>query len=311
MSDPRGALHPQVEQLFEMMRANRGARVLEARALRESLGALAPLLNAGAPQVAREREIRIPGPGGAIRARVYEPRTPAPRPALVFYHGGGYVIMSPETHAKLAKQLAVGAGCTVVSVDYRLAPEHPFPAPVDDCVAAFRWVRAHPGELGADPRRIAVAGDSAGGNASAAVCLALAEAGDRGPAAAVLLCPWTDMALESESMRALGPDDPLLDAELLRFFRDSYLKEAEIPDPRASVLRADLTRFPRTLVVVGSIDPLYDDGAELARRLEAAGVDVQLQEHEGMPHDFMLFPGIDEAQACVERVCAFLRDALA
>ncbi len=311
MSDPRGALHPQVEQLFEMMRASRAERVLEPGAMRTGLAALAPLLNAGAPPVAREREIRIPGPAGAIRARVFEPAGAGPHPALVYLHGGGYVIMSPETHEKLAKQLCVGARCVVVSVDYRLAPEHRFPAPVDDCLAAFRYVREHAGELGADPRRVAVAGDSAGGNATAAVCIALGEAGERAPEAAVLLCPWTDMTLESESMRAFGPDDAVLDTDLMRFFRDSYVKPAEIGDPRASVLRADLTRFPRALVVVGTIDPLYDDGVEFARRLESAGADVQLQEHEGMPHDFMLFPGIDEARACVDRVCVFLRSALA
>jgi acetyl esterase len=310
MADPRGALHPQVEQLFEMMRANRAARVLEPGPMREGLAALAPLLNADAPQV-REREIRIPGPAGPIRARIFEPPMPGPHPALVFYHGGGYVIMSPETHAKLAKQLCVGTRAVVVSVDYRLAPEHPFPAPIDDCVAAFRWVRAHAAELGADARRVGVAGDSAGGNASAAVALVLLMAGERPPEAAALLCPWTDMTLDSESMRTFGPDDPVLDTELMRFFRDAYLKPTQASDPRASVLLADLSRFPRCLVVVGAIDPLYDDGVEFARRLEAAGGDVQLLEHEGMPHDFMLFPGIDEAQVCVDRVCAFLREALA
>ena len=141
MPDPRAPLHPQVKVLFDMMGANRAERVLEPGPMREGLGALGPLLVAGAPSVAAEREIRIPGPAGPLRVRVFNPTDPAsgPRPVIVYFHGGGYVVMSPETHEKLTKQLCVGAGAVVVSVDYRLAPEHPFPAPLDDCCEALEW----------------------------------------------------------------------------------------------------------------------------------------------------------------------------
>lgn len=309
-ADPRAPLDPQVAALFALMTANRAERVLEPEAMREGLAALAPLLTAGGPEAAVRRRVEIPGPAGAIRAELYAPADSGVRPLVVFFHGGGYAIMSPETHDKLTRQISTGADCVVLSVDYRLAPEHRFPAPLDDCVAALRWAAVHAAELGADPTRIAVAGDSAGGNASAAVCLRQAADGERIPEAALLLCPWTDMALDSDSMRRFGPEDGVLDSELMTWFRDCYVKPDQHADPFASPLRGDLSRFPRTLLVAGGIDPLLDDGTRFAAALRAAGRDVELALYDGMPHDFMLFPGIDAAEACVERICAFLRSAL-
>jgi acetyl esterase len=309
--DPRAPLHPQVEALFGMMSANRSERVLEPGPMREGMAALGALLAAGAPEVGSDREIAIPGPVGNIRARVFVPTGTGPFPVLVYFHGGGYVMMSPETHEKFTKELCVGAGAVVVSVDYRLAPEHPYPAPVDDCVAAVRWVHENAASVSGDAKRIAVAGDSAGGNATAAVCLRLADAGDVVLRAALMICPWTDMTLQSESMLALGPSDPVLDTDIMKFFRDSYVSTEQINDPGASVVLADLTHFPPTRVVVGGIDPLYDDGVEFARRLESAGCDVSLQTHEGMPHIFMVFPGIDEGPRSTAQMCEFLRERLA
>jgi acetyl esterase len=229
---------------------------------------------------------------------------------IVYFHGGGYVVMSPETHEKLTKQLCVGTGAVVVSVDYRLAPEHRYPAPLDDCLAAFRWVRAHARELGGDPARIAAGGDSAGGNAAAAVTLRLLAAGEAPPTALLLLCPWTDMALDTDSMRRFGPDDGVLDTDIMTWFRDCYVVPSNWNDPFASPLRGDLAKFPPTLVVVGEIDPLLDDGLQLVKKLEQAGRKVVLQSHAGMPHDFMLFPGIDEGAVAIDGICRFAKSAL-
>ncbi len=309
MPDPRAPLDPQVKVLFDLMGANRAERVLEPGPMREGLGALAPLLVAGAPAVAAESEIRIPGPAGPLRARVFAPRdrAGAAPPVIVYFHGGGYVVMSPETHEKLTKQLCVGADAIVVSVEYRLAPENRYPAPLEDCLAAFRWVRANARELGGDPARIAVAGDSAGGNASASVCLRLIAAREAPPAAILLLCPWTDMALDSDSMRTFGPEDGVLDTEIMTWFRDCYVRPENWSDPFASPLRGDVSGFPPTLVVVGEIDPLLDDGVKFARKLEQAGRKVELQSHPGMPHDFMLFPGIDAGERAIASICRFAR----
>jgi acetyl esterase len=295
-----------------MMGANRAQRVLEPGPMREGLGALLPLLTAGAPAVAAEKEILFPGPAGKLRARVFWPGDPAggPYPVIVFFHGGGYVVMSPETHEKLTKQLCIGVGAIVVSVDYRLAPENRYPAPLDDCLAAFRWVRANAREIGGDPARVAAAGDSAGGNAAAALSLRLIAAGEAPPTALLLMCPWTDMALDTDSLRRFGPDDGVLDTDIITWFRDCYVRPENWSDPFASPLRGDLSKFPATLVVVGEIDPLLDDGVKFAAKLEKAGRKVVLSSHAGMPHDFMVFPGIDEGARAIAGICRFAKSAL-
>jgi acetyl esterase len=312
LADPRAPIDPQVQALFDMFNAGKDARVLEPGPMREGLGALAPLLIAGAPAVHSEKEIQIPGPAGKLRARVFYPGDPArgPYPVIVYIHGGGYVVMSIETHEKLTKQLCVGVGAIVVSIDYRLAPEHRYPAPLDDCVAAFRWVRAHAAELGGDPARVAAAGDSAGGNAAAAVALRLIAAKEAPPTALVLLCPWTDMALDTDSFRKYGPGDAVLDTDIMTWFRDCYVKPGDWSDPFASPLRGDVSKFPPTLVVVGGIDPLGDDGLLFAEKLEKAGRKVVLSSHPGMPHDFMVFPGIDEGARAIDGICRFAKSAL-
>jgi len=312
-ADPRAPLDPQVKVLFDMMAAGRPTRVLEPKPLREGLGALAALLAAGAPAVPAERTVQIPGAGGSIRARVFYPGDPkrGPYPVIVYFHGGGYVAMSPETHEKLTKQLCLGAGAIVVSVDYRLAPEHRYPAPLDDCVAAWRWVKANAAELGADAARMVAGGDSAGGNATAAVTLRLIAANEPLPRALLLLCPWLEMSLDTESMKVFGPDDGVLDTDIMTFFRDCYVKPSDWSDPFASPVRADLRKFPPTLVVTGAIDPLRDDGLQFAKKLEAAKREVSLSNYPGMPHDFMLFPGIDAGDRAVQEVVRFAKAKLA
>jgi acetyl esterase len=312
MSDPREPMDPQVKQLFDLMRAARPAqRSLEAVAMRAETAAFSALLNADAPLVEREDELRIPGPKGRpLRVRVfYPPGTGAKKPVLVFLHGGGWVILSPETHAKLTKQLCLSAGAVVVSVDYRLAPEQPYPAALDDCVAAFRWVRENAGRLGGDDRRIFLGGDSAGGNLTAATTLRLLAAAEKPPMASLMICPVTDLdqALTSASAKKFGPGDPVLDDATMRFFCESYAPRASWQNPFVSPLRGDLSKFPPTCVVVGTIDPLYDDGVAFAKKLSQAGREAVLLSYPGMPHDFMLFPGLDTGAKSIEEMAGFLR----
>ena len=315
-TDPRGALHPQVQTLFARMLAARPVeRVFEAEAMQAFDGVTATVLNIDAPATPVPAEIQIPGPAGPVRALVFTPGHAggARLPVLLFIHGGGFVVWSPETHARLTKLLAAGAGAIVVSIDYRRAPQHPYPAPLDDCVAAFRWLREHAGLLGGDPSRIAIGGDSAGGNLTAATTLRLLAEGDAAPAAALLICAWTDLANETPAFDLFGPDDPVIDTLVMEFFRESYAPEpSQWADPFVSPLRGDLSTFPPACVVIGGIDPLRDDGLRFAAKLRAAGREVDEQFHEGMPHDFMLWvPRLDAAQPAIDAMCGFLRRALA
>jgi len=312
--NPRDPMHPQVKMLLDAFLAMRPQpRIFDPAIIRERSAAMIPWLTGGAPEVASAHEITIPGPAGDIRALVFVPKGAGERPPLVVYlHGGGFVHMIPETHAKLTQQIAAGTGAIVVSVDYRLAPENPYPAGLDDCVAAFRWVRDNAPALGGDPTRIAIAGDSAGGNLAATTALRLLADGEEPPSAAVLLVPWLDLAMNTGSFRTLGPDDVIIDDIVMNFYRTSYApKPEQWDDPFVSPLRADLSRFPPTCVVAGGIDPLCDDSVLFADKLEAAGREVVLHDYAGMPHGFMFFPGIEDGERSIDEFCAFLRSRLA
>jgi acetyl esterase len=314
-TNPREPLHPQVKALFDDFMARRPAeRVFDPVLMRTETSAMIPVLTQGAPDVAREEEIRIPGPAADIRALLFAPQNATGKalPVLVYLHGGGWVILSPDSHAGLAKKLAVGAGVMVVSVDYRLAPENPYPAPLDDCVAAFRWVRDNAASLGGDPERLALGGDSAGGNLTAATTLQLLAAGEKPPSSVLMICPSTDLAMETDSLRTFAPDDPIIDTTFMQFCRGCYAPNSEQwSNPLLSPLHGDLSDFPPTCVVVGTIDPLCDDGVLFADKVKKAGRDAALLAYEGMPHVFMLFPGIDEGQRSIDEICAFLRSRLA
>jgi acetyl esterase len=249
---------------------------------------------------------------GTVAVRVYRPEGSGPFPLLVWYHGGGWVIGSIAGGDGTCRRLAADAGVVVVSVDYRLAPEHPFPAAPEDCYAATLWAVDHAAELGADPSRVAVGGDSAGGNLAAVVCL---MARDRaGPAIAhqLLVYPATDLLMSHPSVKTNG-EGYLLTADTMRWFVDHYLGEADAKDPMISPIYAeDLTGLPPAHVITAEFDPLRDEGEAYAQLLEQAGVPTTMRRFDGQIHGFFGFAGVfPAALAGVQAASTGLREALA
>ena len=266
------------------------------------------------PAVGEVRELSVPGPAGDIPCRLYTPqaRGAGLLPVLLYFHGGGWVIGDLDTHDVLCRQLALAAGCAVLAVDYRLGPEHRFPAAFEDCVAATRWARAHARELGIDPQRIAVGGDSAGGNLAGAVSIAVRDAGTP-PAFQLLIYPATDQRQAAPSHAANG-QGYLLTADSVRYYRGHYLPDpAHWTDWRASPLLApDLSRLPPALVLTAGYDPLRDEGRQYADALSAAGSRAQYVCFERQIHGFITMSRvIDEALAAVDLCGAVLHRALA
>jgi acetyl esterase len=229
----------------------------------------------------------IPGPDGAIPVRVYRPSADDGLPVLVWLHGGGWVIGSLDTCDQLCRLLCDASGAIVVSVDYRLAPEAKFPCAVDDCVAAWVWVAEHAAELGGDPARVALGGDSAGGNLAAVVSLVARDRALPAPALQLLVYPVTDYEFESPSMieNATGY---MLETEHIRWFFDHYAQSVDdVGDWRCSPLRArDLAGLPPAVVITAEFDPLRDQGEEYGRRLQAAGVPTEVVRADGVFHGF-------------------------
>jgi acetyl esterase len=231
--------------------------------------------------------LQIPGPAGPIATRHYLPRgTAAPAPLLLYFHGGGWVVGDLDTHDGVCRFLAATSGVAVLSVDYRLAPEHPFPAAVEDAWAAFAWLAANAASLGADPGRIAVGGDSAGANLAAVLCLLAREAG-LSPALQLLIYPIADVATKHPSRQLFAEGFLLTDADM-EWFEGHYIAAGtDRADPRISPLRApDLSRLPPAYVATAGFDPLRDEGEAYALGMREAGVPVALVRHPGLTHTF-------------------------
>jgi acetyl esterase len=239
--------------------------------------------------MAEVRELELAGAAGPLPARLYVPHgaPPPPRPTIVHYHGGGWMVGDLETNDSACRILAAHSGAAVLSPTYRLAPEHPFPAAVEDAQAA--WLEAHAiaGELGADPRRIAIGGDSAGGNLAAGVCIAMRDAGGPMPAMQLLIYPATE-AIDPHSSRALFGSGFFLTQMDIDHCERAYLPDKSMGyEPLASVLRApDLGGLPPAYVATAGFDPLRDEGEEYAARLRAAGVPVAARRHPRLTHLF-------------------------
>jgi acetyl esterase len=243
------------------------------------------------PELASVKEIAIPGPGGAIPARVYTPKTlrrnDGMAPCLVFFHGGGWVIGDLDSHDVVCRKLADEGELIVVSVDYRLAPEHKFPAAVDDAIAATRWIAEHAKQHGIDPSRLMVGGDSAGGNLAAVVAIAARDGNGPAIAGQLLIYPATDFTMAHPS-HSEPETSILLTHSVILWFRDHYLNgAADVHDWRASPARArTLIGLPPAYVLTAGADPLRDEGDEYAHRLTEAGVAVTYRHFPGQFHGF-------------------------
>ncbi|KIZ40263.1 MULTISPECIES: alpha/beta hydrolase [Rhodopseudomonas] len=264
-------------------------------------------------ELASVQSTSIPGPAGEIPARIYTPKTlrqsDGVAPALVFFHGGGWVIGDLETHDVVCRALADDGQLIVISVDYRLAPEHKFPAAIDDAMAATAWIADHAAQLGIDATRISVGGDSAGGNLAAVVAIAARDNGGPSLAGQVLIYPATDFAMTHPS-HSEPETSVLLTHSVIRWFRDHYLTgAADIHDWRASPARVDnLAGLPPAIVLTAGADPLRDEGDAYAGRLADAGVAVTHRHFPGQFHGFFTMGKLlPQAGVAVREIGAWLR----
>jgi acetyl esterase len=280
------------------------------QAYRESRVPLQP----APPEVAATQDRDVPGPHGPIPVRIYRPlgsHATAILPALVYFHGGGFTAGDIGTHDTLCRSLANGARCVVISVDYRMGPEHKFPKAVDDCVAAARWVAQHADELRIDAGRVAVGGDSAGGNLATVTALIARDAGGPRLVFQLLIYPTTTFQHDTPSTAELA-DGHWLTFSIMKFFRDQYLNgPRDRTDWRASPLLApDLSRLPPAYVVTAGYDPIRDEGKAYADKLKAAGVPTTYRCYDGMIHGFITMGKVlDVANAAVDDSTAALRKA--
>lgn len=308
------ALDPQVKAFLDQMAAlgTPALNTLSPTDARKAFDLLAQLPGGLTPEpVAKVEDRLIPGPAGRIRLRVYTPQGQAPFPVLVFFHGGGFVIGSIESHDELCRALTNGVGCVVVSVDYRLAPEHKFPAAVEDCYAATTWVSQNAKDIGADSTHIAVGGDSAGGNLAAVVALIAKDSGRLPLSFQLLMYPTTDAAMSMPSVRENADGYFLTRADMV-WFLSLYLRDdADRDNPRVSPLRAHTFHgLPPALVITAEFDPLRDEGEAYAAKLREAGVKVTSTRYGGMIHGFVSMP-FDQGKKAKQEVVSALRSAFA
>jgi acetyl esterase len=304
-------VHPQALALAEQVGSSFDVTAGDLAEIRRTLDEGARL--GPRPEIASLQDLAVPGPAGPIPVRVYRPAPQGELPVLVYFHGGGWAICSLETHDATCRQLANDAGCAVVSVDYRLAPEHRFPAAPEDCFAALEWVAKNAAAIGADASRIAIGGDSAGGNLTAAVALMARDRSGPRLCHQLMVYPVTDHSFDTPSYRE-NAAGPLLTRDTMRAFWKLYLaRDADGANPYASPLRAaDLSGLPPAHVVTAEYDPLRDEGEAYGRRLAAAGVPTLVRRYDGMIHGFLGFTeAIDCAREAMADVVRELRRALA
>lgn len=309
-------LDPQAEAFLKEM-TDSGAQPVESMTPPEARLAVLPFKQlGGAPEEVASIEHRfIPGPTSDLPVWIYRPDNEAarPQPGLIYFHGSGWVVANIDVADTFSRSLANRTGCVVAAVNYQKAPEHKFPIPFEDCYAATLWAAEHAAELQVDPRRVGVAGDSAGGNLAAAVAIKARDAGGPALAYQLLIYPATNYDLDTPSALA-NAEGYLLQRESMRWFWEHYLaKPADAENPLACPLRAaDLSGLPPAFVVTAEFDPLCDDGERYADALRAAGVAVTQRRYEGMIHGFFWMAGVlEQARALYEEIGKEVRTALA
>jgi len=309
-------LHPQIREVLEAM-AEARLRPIEAMTpaeARAQMEATARARKAEPLPVAKVEERMAAGPSGEVPLRVYWPTIEGPRPIIVYYHGGGHVIGSLDTHDFVARNLCGGAEAIVASVDYRMGPEHKFPAAVEDSFAALRWVQANAKSLGADPDRSGVHGDSAGANLAAVVALLARDAGIPGLRLQSLVYPIADYRLVGDSFDRYAQGYGILTRQAMIWFREHYLRAPEDADDwRASPIKAaSLAGAAPAIVITAECDVLHDDGQRYAEALRRAGVPVEYQDYPGMIHAFFgMVPAVDDAMKAQRAVWAAFQRAFA
>jgi acetyl esterase len=300
------APHPQIKALLEAM-AQAGLPAMsdlappDARALMQQMSLASPPVPS--PELGGVKDMEIPGPAGQLRVRHYLPKATPLRGTMVYLHGGGWVLGDLETSDALCRRLAAGAACELYSIDYRLAPESPFPAALDDTVAAVKWAASK------SERPLFIGGDSAGGNLAAASCLHLRDSGTK-LAGQVLIYPVTDHDFETASYRSNGDGTLLLSTKDMRYYWGHYIANiARRNDPLAAPLRAKtLAGLPPALVIIADLDPLCDEGVAYANRLKGDGVAVDLWRYDDMIHGFLSFVGlVDPANDIADDAAEWLK----
>lgn len=307
-------LHPQCQAICEAAaRAGSPFAQSDAASARAAYAATTGVYRHPTPPLDSVANLVFEGPGGHLAARLYRPRAlTAPAPVLLFLHGGGWVVGDLDTHDHVCRQLAASAPVVVAAIDYRLAPEHPFPAALQDAQAALAWLRSAAGELGLDAGRMAVGGDSAGGNLAAALAIAARDEGAQPLKLQLLIYPAVDFNADNDSLRENG-EGYVLTRAAMEQFTDWYLpSRLARTDPRASpYYAADHSGLAPAFIQTAEYDPLRDEGRAYAERLTAAGVPVEYRCYEGMIHGFARMGArVDTALTALDDAARALRDAL-
>lgn len=283
------SLHPGVAAWLEPLKKLPATHTLPVEVVRANMIAVRALMPPP-PAVGHVADRKVPGPRGDIPVRLYTPFGIGPFPLTIYFHGGGFVLGNLDSHDAACRHLCLNSNSIVMAVDYRLAPEHPFPAAPDDCYAATLWAGQHAAEIGADGKRFAVSGDSAGGNLAAVVSLRVRDEGGPKLCGQLLNCPVTDYDMERPSYVA-NADGYFLTRDTMKWFDNHYLKRPEDRQhPHAAPIRAkDFSRLPPAYVLTAKYDPLCDEGEEFADKLAASGVPVVKKRYSNMIH---AFPGV-------------------
>ncbi len=307
-------LDPQIQAVLEQMATLNFSLTQDMTPTQARAASKALVIPMEPEPVARVEDRTLLSPDGAVPVRIYTPQGSGPFPVLVFFHGGGWVIGDLEGHDPLCRNITNLVNCVVVSVDYRLAPEHPFPAAPRDCFAATQWVAQNAAQLQGDATRIAVGGDSAGGNLAAVVAQMARDQGGPPLVFQALIYPATDLRMSTASIEENGKDYLLTKEDIIWFMQHYIKNEEDKSNPLASpLLAANLSKLPPALVITAEYDPLRDEGEQYGERLKEAGVPAQISRYNGAIHGFVsLGPmGIELGNQAVAEIAIALRNAFA